>query len=277
MNILLMGATGYLGSHVLASLSKDHEMFVVSRRKADLKADNIHWYSTDEYEQVLKNNRIDWLINCIGVCQKEENWKIIEGNLTFPLQVIEVAVENGVKNFINTNTALPATLNMYSFSKKEFGRFGKFYCEQYDVNFFDLQLELIYGPDEPSERFISSVIDKMKKGMAVELTEGKQKRDIVRVEDICQAVKIVINSSLQGYYDIPVGSGEGHAIRETVEMLHNELQSSSKLLFGAVPMRKNEPNSIADITFLKQLGYVPQYSWEKGLRDMVLCKKTNVK
>lgn len=272
MNILLLGATGFLGSQVLAELLEMDEtdmIFALSRRKVNEKNSQVVYFTEEEQSVILKNNKIDWLINCVGVYQREEHYRIIEGNLNCPLVIMDYAIQCGVKNFINMNTSLPENLNLYSFSKRELGRFGRFYSEQYEINFYNLLLEMFYGPEEPKERFISSMLAKMKMGLDMELTEGNQRRDIIRVEDVCQAVRVIMNSSLIGYYDIPVGTGEGHSIRETIEFLHAEQESSSRLLFGAVPLRRNEPDCIADISLLKRLGFIPQYTWESGLKDMI--------
>lgn len=34
-------------------------------------------------------------------------------------------------------------------------------------------------------------------------------------------------------------------------------------------MREKEPDCVADISSLKELGYIMKYSWETGLRDMI--------
>ncbi len=266
---MIMGATGYLGSYISASLEKANSLFIICNNRYLPNRENFFCISKEEYTSVFEKNQIDFIINCMGVYQKKNNKEIVEGNLVFPLQVMDTAAKCGVRNIVNINTALPESLNLYSFTKRDLGRFGNFYSNQYGLNFYNLLVEMFYGADEPEERFLSSIINKMKKNADIELTEGTQKRDLVHVEDVCQAVRLIMDSGLKGYYDIPVGTGEGHTIRETVEYIHKKLNSSSKLLFGAIPMRQNEPDSIADISFLEGLGYKVRYSWEKGLEKMV--------
>ncbi len=269
MNILIMGATGYLGSHVLDTLSKGNSIFAICRKKSVENLKGVVSVLNNEYARLFKENKIDWIINCIGVYQKEERKKVIEGNMSYPLQVMDTAVEYGVKNIINVNTSLPEDLNLYAFTKNELGRFGKFYSMQYGINFYNLPVEMFYGKDEPEGRFFTAMINKMKKNEDIYLTEGYQKRDIVHIEDVCQAIKLAMHSGWNGYYDIPVGTGEGRPIRELVEYIHEKINSSSNLLFGAVPMRKNEPDSIADISLLLSMGYKVKYPWREGLEKML--------
>lgn len=269
MNILIMGATGYLGSHVLNALSNGNSIFIICHENKAAHLNGVVSILNNEYVQLFQENKIDWVINCIGVYQREKSGKLIEGNLSYPLQVIDAAVGYGVKNILNINTSLPEELNLYAFTKKELGRFGKFYSMQHEVNFYNLLVEMFYGKNEPEGRFFASTISKMKRNEDILLTEGYQKRDIVHIEDVCQAIKLVIHSGWYGYYDIPVGTGEGHSIREMVEYIHEKLNSSSKLLFGAVPMRRNEPDSIANISLLASMGYKVEYPWKKGLEDIL--------
>lgn len=269
MNILIMGATGYLGSHVLDALSNGNSIFIICREKKAEKLNDVVCILNNEYVQLFQAKKIDWVINCIGVYQRERSRKVIEGNLIYPLQVIDAAVEHGVKNILNINTSLPGDLNLYAFTKKELGRFGKFYSMEHGINFYNLLVEMFYGKNEPAERFFTSVINGMKRNEDIFLTEGHQKRDVVHIEDVCQAIKLVMHCGWHGYHDIPVGTGEGHSIREMVEYIHEKLNSSSNLLFGAVPMRRNEPDSIADISLLTSMGYKVKYPWKKGLEDVL--------
>jgi len=39
------------------------------------------------------------------------------------------------------------------------------------------------------------------------LTEGTQKRDIIYISDLCAALRLVLEAPLNGYHDIPAGSG----------------------------------------------------------------------
>lgn len=253
----------------MASLQEGNSIYVLYRKKNAISGQDITYVPKERYRELFSKVQIDWVINCAGVYQKESNENMMEGNLIYPLQIMDAALSYGVKNIMNINTALPANLNFYSFTKKEFGRFGNFYADSYNLNFYNLLVEMFYGPDEPKDRFFSAVADKLKQDSDVELTEGRQKRDIVHVDDVCQAVKLIMRSGWRGYHDVPVGTGEGRQVRELVEYMHKRMNSSSKLLFGAIPMRKNEPDSIADISLLKKLGYKVTYSWKSGLDKLI--------
>ena len=106
MNILIMGATGYLGSHVLNALSNGNSIFIICHENKAAHLNGVVSILNNEYVQLFQENKIDWVINCIGVYQREKSGKLIEGNLSYPLQVIDAAVGYGVKNILNINAIL---------------------------------------------------------------------------------------------------------------------------------------------------------------------------
>ena len=194
---------------------------------------------------------------------------VLDANIEFPLKVLNMAVEHGTKHFITIGTGLPDNFNMYSFSKKMFGEFGQFYVDNHGIDFECLLLEMFYGADEPWDRFLSSVIIKMIKGEDVNITIGTQKRDIISSYDIVKAILAVIDNTPSGYNEIPVGTGISPSISEIVDFIWEETGKRSKVNKGVVPMRKNEPSCVADITKISSLCNWNPVFWKDGLKQMI--------
>ena len=171
--------------------------------------------------------------------------------------------------YLTIGTSLPNDLNMYSFSKKMFNQFGQFYAKKHGINFICLTLEMLYGSDEPENRFLPSVIRKMLKGEAIDTTIGTQHRDIISVDDICKAVLLIMHSELHGYWEIPIGTGVAPSVSDLIDYIWRETDSKSKVNKGAVPMRDNEPDCIADTTVISNLGDWKPVPWKKGIKDMI--------
>lgn len=276
MNVLLLGATGYLGGNIANKLSKNHKVICTARNTSDisrLNETNVEIISSEpgELEITLKKQKIDWVIN--GVCTYKQNntlyGDMLESNIIFPLSVLNLAVKYGVKNYITMGTSLPLDFNLYSFSKSKFSEFGKYFCETDSINFADLQLEMFYGGlNEPTNRFISSCRTKLQNNEDIQLTEGFQKRDIVRVEDVTDIVeKLVQLGYVSGYKKLPVGSGENHSIRDIMEYMKTTIGSKSELLFGALESRENEPDTLADISWYKDINHINKFSYWDGLKE----------
>lgn len=166
-------------------------------------------------------------------------------------------------------TGLPENFNVYSFTKAKFSDFGKFLSIKDGINFADLRLEMFYGGEnEPDSRFMRSCRLKMMNNEPVDLTEGTQLRDIVRVEDVLEIIlKLLESDYVRGYKILPIGSGEQHSIREIMEYMKESIGSTSELKFGAVPIRDREPDTLADISWYKDIDYTLKYSFFDGLKE----------
>lgn len=278
MNILILGGNGYLGSKVVNYLLSEGHNITCTKREASnisrLQGKQVNWIpaSVDAIEMAAgQGGYFDWVINM--ACNYGRSTvlydNVLEANIEFPLRVLNKAAEYKVKNFLTIGTGLPEHFNMYSFSKSMFGRFGEFYAEKQGINFYDLKLEMFYGADEPSDRFISSVVHNMLMGREVNMTLGIQKRDIIWVEDIVNAVAMVIHANLPGYHEIPVGTGVAPSVSEIVEYIWEETGFCSKLNKGAVPMRECEPDCVADTSFLSGIGKWAPVDWKTGLHKMI--------
>ena len=282
MKIIVLGSTGYLGGNIVKQLVTDgHDVFCVVRQTSDLSRIchlPIKYIisSLDQIELTLKTEKIDWIIN--GVCTYNQSARLYEdmfqSNLIFPLSVMNLAMKYGVENFVTFGTGLPDDFNVYSYTKSKLSEMGKFFSERSEIRFYDLKLEMFYGGDfEPDSRFLKSMINMLNNNEKILLTSGKQKRDIIRVEDVLRILNGIVSGAIvfdDHYNLLPVGSGENHSIREIVEYLKEQTGSSSELIFGAYPDRKGgEPDTLADMSWHVDRGLNFRYGYFEGLNDAV--------
>jgi CDP-paratose synthetase len=280
MIVLILGGTGYLGSKLTRLLlDKGYTVIATKRQKSDISKTQdvnarIHWIDSSEtsIKKTAESFKIDFAINMVcnyGKCNVLYD-SIIESNLEFPLNVLNILVDKGVRNYLTIGTSLPTDFNMYSFSKSILAQMGKFYYKKHNVNFYNIKLEMFYGADEPTTRFIPSIIRKMIKGETVETTIGTQKRDIIASDDVIDAVLKVIESNPVGYYDISLGTGIAPTISELLDYIAEETGNLSIVKKGAIPMRPDEPDCVADVTVLKDIigEWEPTY-WKNGIAEMI--------
>lgn len=273
----MLGGNGYLGSKIVMRLIEDgHTVTCTKRAASDLSrvtSTKANWIpaSIDAIETATRYQNFDYILNMVCNYGRSNVLydNVLEANLEFPLKVLNQAVEQGIKNYLTIGTGLPDELNMYSYSKKVFNEFGKFYVEKHGINFYNMQLEMFYGADEPTNRFLPSVIHNMIAGNEVDTTLGTQKRDIIAAEDIIEAIIMVMNSDLRGYQDISVGTGVAPTISEVIEFIWDETGNISKWNKGTVPMRKDEPDCVADTSILRSIGNWEPVDWKTGIRDMI--------
>lgn len=286
MNFLVLGSTGYLGSKLIrALLEEGHSVVGTIRetsntRRLESIKDKIRLIPADitAVETSMQYERYDWIINVVGNYGRSTRLyqSVLLSNIDFPLYVLDLAVEKGgAPNYMSISTGLPEEMNMYSFSKGIFARFGKFYSDKHNINFFNIKLQMFYGSDEPLDRFLPQMVYKMIRGEDINVTQGTQHRDIVAIEDVIGAIMSVVNYNDVGYHDVEVGSGEAPTIKEILEYIKEESNSCSRINYGAVPMRKDEPNCVANVEQLNNYGYEIKYDWKNGLKKMIGDMKAN--
>ena len=277
MRFLVLGGNGYLGSKIINELNKKKHRIVATKRETSdisrVKTKNVFWIpaKVEAIKTAMLYEPFDWILNM--VCNYGRSNVLyddcIAANFQFPLEVLNLAAEFKVSNYLTIGTGLPDEFNMYTMSKNMLAKFGEFYARMHNINFFSMKLEMFYGADEPTERFIPGLIMKCRKNQEVKVTLGTQHRDIIAVQDVVRAIIFIIDAELKGYNEIPIGTGEAPSIREIVEYVHYMTDSKSKIYFGAVPMRPNEPDCVADLTKLTKMGFTCQWPWKIGLKNMI--------
>lgn len=279
MKFLVLGGTGYLGSKLIHELVKKNHSVVCTRRVgSDLarlrdidKEISVIPATIDAIDAIFTYDNFDYVINM--VCNYKSSNGVYQGildaNLEFPMNVLDKIVECGIENYITIGTGLPDELNMYSYSKKIFCNLGEFYTKRHKINFTELKLEMFYGADEPRNRFLPSVIEKMLLGEDVNMTSGTQHRDIIAANDVIQAIMIVIESRLNGFHSISVGTGVAPTISEIIDFIWEETGKKSIVNKGIIPMRPNEPDCVANTSDLSQLANWNPIVWKDGIKQMI--------
>ena len=142
MVYLVLGGNGYLGSKIVRKLLDRGETVICTKREnSDLSrlsdcGNSIKWISSTigAINQELEAIKIDCVVNvaCNYGRQSMLYGDVIEANIEFPLKVLNKMAEYGVGRFLTIGTGLPDEFNMYSFSKKMFSEFGRFYYQKHN-------------------------------------------------------------------------------------------------------------------------------------------------
>ncbi len=281
--ILLTGATGFLGSHLLKSLVQHDKACIVLKRSTSdtgriaglLK--KVDFYDSDKvtFEEIFKTHSVDWIIHCAtNYGRRGENLsEILEANLQFPLKLLQSASRCGLKGFINVDTALKSSTNAYSLSKKQFLEWLTTFSRT--LKTFNLRFEQFYGPNDSDSKFTTRVIQNLAKSVdKMDFTLGEQKREFLYIDDAIQAILTVLQQSAhfgKGLHEFEVGSGQSVSIREFVQLVKEISQNqNTQLNFGAIPYSENElMNSQMDISRLVSLGWTPKVGLAEGIQKTI--------
>lgn len=290
MKVLLTGATGFLGSHILSRLiQENHEVSILIRTSSNqwrIKKYETRYQSyyidQDTLDNILKQiGSLDVIIHCAtmyarsGECCNE----VYYTNVEFPLELINAATKIGCKVFINTDSFFTKAgmkaskqqyMRDYINSKIMFLEKAK-KIVKFKMQLINMQLEHVYGEADNKEKFIPNVICDCNSNVPeLMLTDGDQKRDFIYVTDVVEAYMVVLNHlalfKQESWKNIEVGTGVSFSVREIVELIRDITDSKTKLCYGAIKRKSGEcDNSIANIKELQKMGWKPKYKLRQGL------------
>lgn len=149
MNILLTGATGFIGNHLLrALLQQGHSVTACCRNPKRLLINThtlaIDFANVNTSEQWLTHlNGIDAVINCVGIIAETDGQTFAQLHTQAPITLFQAAAQIGVKKIIQIS-ALGADTNAespYHLSK----RAADDVLRSLPVDWFILQPSIVYG------------------------------------------------------------------------------------------------------------------------------------
>lgn len=264
--ILITGATGFVGSQILKSLSKkDISIRLVVRNHSSefsklenidkiIQTENLFTETEDRLDDICSD--IDLIIHSAWYA---EPGKYIDSPLNIDclvgtLNLAKSAVNNGVKKFTGIGTCFEYDLNTsetlsissplrptypYSAAKAAVFSFLTHYLALYNIDFLWMRLFYLYGENEDSRRLIPFLRDKLSSGQPANLTDGYQVRDFLDVREAGEIIAKESLNSTNGPYN--VCSGKGITIKELAENIAEEYNAKHLLNFGEYKSKKIEP------------------------------------
>lgn len=284
--ILITGATGFLGSHLLKGIldTTDYDIVLLKRSFSntfrindELSNPKVTYYDLDKTEltKIFEENEIEAIIHCAtNYGRNDKNIvNIVQSNLILPLTLLQLGIENGVKSFINTDTVIDKKVNHYSLSKNHFLDWLE-ECSS-KIKCINISLEHFYGAFDNETKFTTSIIHQLiNKVEKIDLTKGEQKRYFIHIDDVVDAFLAIIkkiDDFENQFTSFEVSTEDNISIKDFV-LLVKELTGNNEtdLNFGAIEYRANELMECkTDISKLKELGWNPQIILEEGIKRTI--------
>lgn len=225
MNILLTGSEGFIGSNLYKSLSNKFKLIGF-----DIKSGH------DILKSKLPKN-IDLVIHLAGLSgvkdsinKPEKYWLT---NVLGSKRIFEMYKDKRII-YASSSTAHESWQNPYAMSK---------YCMEqlYHKNAVGMRFTTVYGPGAREEMLIPKILNNQVKYINI-----NHIRDFIHVEDVINAIEMMIDDSFKGIID--VGSGIGLKLIDIADHL--------KLNYEKKNGDKTERlNNTADISILKKMGW----------------------
>ena len=291
--VLVTGATGFIGRHVLEVLISRgiYEVHAVTLDVPLLNSQGVSWHAADlldggQIDKLMRDVQPDFLMHFAWYAVPRQYWAS-EKNMVWEKASIELVkrfYENGGQRMVGAGTCAeyawgsdvlseketslqPATL--YGQCKLRVGTFLREYCKKHDKGGAWGRIFFLYGPYEDSRRLVPSVICSLLQNKPALCTHGEQIRDFLYVKDVALAFVALLESNVIGAVNI--ASGQPIILKNIIFEIADVLNMRKFVQLGALPASQSDPRVLVpDVRRLtEEIKWRPEVNLNIGLNQTI--------
>jgi UDP-glucose 4-epimerase len=299
MKILIIGSSGFIGSHCAAYfLEKNHEIWHANTNYANELNYFVVSKTQSNFEIIFETQQFDICINASGSAHvgfSFENPAIDYELNVLNVQKILVALHKYNPNckFINFSSAavygnpqkLPISENAatqpmspYGFHKLQSEYLLSEYHKFFGLKTCSLRVFSAYG-ERLQKQLFWDLYQKAKKSQNTMIDifgTGNETRDFIYISDLVKCVDLIIENAKFEGETINVASGLETTIKEAVTTFYTLLNPKIEFCFSGKTKIGDPNNWCADIGLLQKMGFVPTKTISEGLTNYTTWLKTVV-
>lgn len=250
-NILITGASGFVGSHVLDDCLKNnfnvHAIFRHSKKNVSFAKKYkkqifpIFYNNIYEIKNKLTNCKIDYVIHCATHYIKKHDHNdienIIKSNVLFSTILLDAVVNIKIKKFINLGTVWQhfndtknLAFNLYAASKQSFECIFNYYKNQYTkIKFYNILLTDTFGTNDKRKKLIPILLKNFNKKNPDKINIPKNlSMNLVNINEVTKCLNILLkNNSESNNYVIK--SKQDVKIFDLINFLNDNLEKKIKI------------------------------------------------
>ncbi len=296
--VLVTGAAGFIGSHLVRKLIEQGGQVIALVRpssdlwriqdvlgKIEIHHSDLSDISIDALKTKIKNVDIVYHLGAAGVDQSgRDAASIVRVNVIGTLFLLQLARDLNVARFVYCGSCFEygagsrlredaplAPVNEYAVSKLSAGMLTDMFFRKYGLATVYLRPFTVYGPFEDLRRLVSHVICGVLDGHDIELTGGKQTRDMIFVDDVVEGFLAAgIKPGIAGN-TFNLSTGNEMSVKEIALTIVELMGNRVKLLLGAQSYREAEVWSLSgDPAKAKNmLVWAAKISLREGLKNTI--------
>lgn len=267
MKILITGATGFIGNHLIIQLLKNKSNKIVASARNIDKAKEFDWFSKVTFIEFDLQNSHDDLFNFFGKPDKLihlawsnlDNYSDlihIEKNLNEQYRFIKNLIMGGLRDITVTGTCFEYGMlegclsedmssnptNSYALAKDTLRKFIIELQKQQKFNYKWIRLFYMYGEGQSKKSLISLLQDAINnKDPEFKMSGGEQLRDFLPVDEVARNISMITSQNTYFNQIINCCSGSPISVKNLVENYLKENKYTIKLNLGYYPYPNYEP------------------------------------
>ena len=290
MSVLVTGATGFIGCHLVDHLVKTGRDVTILVREAYGMGERLPPALVALRPQIqavyadLRNLRLtlraieeaapDHIIHLAAAGTTDPFLPVsdaLRNNLQGTLNLIRAAFE---KSFTTRQVIVARTpgersaVNVYAASKAAAWNFCQMYARTQMWPIHGAMIFQAYGPGQPESTLIPAAFRAALAGEDFPMTSGEQERDWIYVRDVVEGLVAMLSCELQAGKTVDLGTGKATSVADVVHEIYALAGRGGQPRPGALPGRPGEaPTQLADARSTKDLlGWQANHSLSRGLR-----------
>ena len=294
-NVLLTGATGFLGKNVVPVLSEEYDVIGIGSE----------WDLRDQQavDNLFFEFDFDVIVHAAGsvggiLANRENPGKFMYENLIMGANLIEAGRQFGVDKFVLLGTVCaypkftpvpfeekqiwngyPEETNApYGIAKKALMKLLETYNEQYEMNCVNLIPVNMYGPHDhfnlTSSHVIPALILKFYNAMKAGERQvtiwgtGEASREFLYAEDCAEAISLAIEKDVEPE-PINVGTGTEIKIKDLVVEIAQQMGFEGDIFYDS-SKPDGQPRRCLDVERAKaRLGFEAKTDFQTGLKNTI--------
>lgn len=296
--ILITGATGFVGNHLLRRLLADgYSVIGTSRTQLTKNIKKVDIENFPTFEKFVIHNNITQIIHLAGSALVEEGQTNPMGtfktNILGTLHVLEIARRHHLERVIIASTShvygknkvpykeiySPHPTRPYETSKACIDLMAQSYAKTYDLRILIPRFVNIYGPGDKSEtRLIPRTIHSILQGKNPKMWGGGSQRDYLYIDDAINAYLALLQapkSIIKKQYIFNFGTEDVISVENLLKKII--AFSGGKNKINIIPDQRSEEISLQYLSIARAkrvLHWKPNVSFDEGLERTIAWFKT---
>ncbi len=303
MKILITGAGGFIGSHLVEYLGEKHKIFAFLRYNSQGNIGNLKFVNKknfknieiifgdlrarEEVEKIVRKS--DLVINLaanISVKRSFENpEEVFFNNILITFNILH-ALKNKKIPLIHFSTSevygkpekLPIKENYlkkaaspYAASKIASDELVRSICSYENIPFLILRPFNTYGPRQSIRSLIPWIIYEILNSKEIRIGNINTKRDFIYVKDMAKILELIIRKGKYNGDEINICSGKSYSVKEIIKMLF-EIAGVNKKIKEIKKRKRPLKNEILELRgdnkkLEKLIGKIKLTDFKRGLKE----------
>ena len=284
--ILITGATGFIGSHLFdLLLSKGYDVYGISNIRTKKSISKIPLLNKKKLNSYFKKTNFDVVIHLASLTKEADITSMFKNNVLSTLNILNCCKLKKIKKFIlisghnvySQNSKIPMTEKAKILPSTNYGltkllqeNLAEFYAKNHLLDVIILRLSYTYGPNQPLDKMIPTLINKYVNSKPIILNKyknGFQKIDVINIHDVCKVIENTLK--IKKNFDIfNISYGEPITVKDILKTLKQNIKSNSSVSIREI--NKKTIHYQYDNSHAKKiLNFKPTVNLEKGIKELI--------